>query len=72
MTKEEKIFEIAKAIAPVFAMEGVNLQHKIINNGGDPEKCLIDGKNILHAYGLSLKLWATAFVEELEKEEQSE
>ena len=71
MTRKEKIFEIAKAIAPVFAAEGVNLQHRIVNSGGDPEKCLIDGKDILHTYGLSLKLWATAFVDELEKEEQS-
>lgn len=33
--------------------------------------CKINGKDILHAYGESLKLWATAFVDELEKEEQS-
>lgn len=71
MTKEEKIFEIAKAIAPVFAKEGAELTKRIAENGANPANCMIGGKDILHAYGESLKLWATAFVDELEKEEQS-
>ena len=70
MTREEKIFEIAKAIAPVFAKKGAELCKRIADSGTDPADCMIDGKDILHAYGENLKLWATAFVDELEKEEQ--
>lgn len=71
MTREEKIFEIAKAIAPVFAKEGAELGKRIADNGTDPATCTINGKNIPHAYGESVKEWATAFVDELEEEEQS-
>ena len=71
MTREEKIFEIAKAIAPIFAKEGAELTKRIADNGTNPATCTVNGKDILHAYGESLKLWATAFVDELEKEEQS-
>lgn len=70
MTRKKKIFEMAKAIAPVFAKEGAELSKRIIDNGTDPANCMIGGKDILHAYGETLKLWATAFVDELEKEEQ--
>lgn len=69
MTKEEKIFEIAKAIAPVFAKEGIQLQQSIIHNGGCPQNCKIGDKDILHSYGENLRLWATAFVEELDCKE---
>ena len=68
MTREEKIFEMAKAIAPVFAKEGTELIKRIADNGTDPANCMIGSKDILHAYGESLKLWATAFVDELEKD----
>lgn len=51
MTKEEKIFEIAKAISPIFAKEGVQLQQSIIRNGGIPQNCKIGDKNIPHSYG---------------------
>lgn len=68
MTKEEKIFEMAKAIAPIFAKEGLGVQQSVIRNGGSPEHCTIGDKNIPHAYGANLKYWATAFVEELDSE----
>lgn len=71
MTRKEKIFEIAKAIAPIFAKEGAELCKRIADNGTNPATCSINGKDILHAYGESVKEWATAFVDELEKEEQS-
>lgn len=71
MTKEEKIFEIAKAIAPIFAKEGIQLQQSIIRNGGNPQGCKIGDKDILHSYGENLQLWATAFVEELENSDKS-
>lgn len=66
MTREEKIFEMAKAIAPVFAQEGMNTQNRIIHTGGNPQNCTIEGKDIPHAYGYSVSVWAAAFVDELE------
>lgn len=71
MTREEKIFEMSKAIAPVFVKEGTSIIKRIVECGKDPAKCVIDDKDIFHAYGKTLKIWATAFVDELEKEEQS-
>ena len=65
MVKDKMIFEIAKAIAPIFAQKGVELQQQIANNGRNPIDCKIEDKDIPHAYGEYLKLWATAFVEEL-------
>lgn len=65
MTRNEMIFEMAKAIAPVIAQQGVNTQLDIIRSGRNPQDCTIDGKDIPHGYGESLKVWATAFVDEL-------
>jgi hypothetical protein len=67
MTKEEKIFEIAKAIAPTIANSGIALQQNLVQRGSNPEKCMIGDKDIPHAYGESLRIWAIAFVDELEK-----
>ena len=67
MTRDEKIFEMAKAIAPIFVEEGVNLQQRIIQDGGNPENCKIEGKSIISAYGDNIKIWATKIVEELDK-----
>ena len=69
MTREDKIFEMAKAIAPIFTQKGVELQQRLIDAGANPENCTIQGKTILHAYGESIKEWAIAIVDELEKEE---
>lgn len=69
MTKEDKVFEIAKAIAPVVAKEGLDLQMRIAKNGGNPENCKVGSRDIPHSYGYTLKVWAKAFVEELENEE---
>lgn len=66
MTREEKIFEMAKAIAPTIANSGVILQQNLIQRGSNPQDCKIGDKDIPHAYGESLKIWATAFVDELE------
>lgn len=65
MTREEKIFEMAKAIAPIVAEIGIDVQNKIVKNGGDPSRCTVCGKDIPHAYGESLRVWAEAFVDEL-------
>ena len=65
MTKEEMIFEMAKSIAPVVTQKGIEKQQDIIMAGYDPSKCTIGDKDIPHAYGESLKVWATALVDEL-------
>ena len=65
MTKKEMIFEMAKAIAPVIAQQGINRQLELIRSGINPQDCTINGKDIPHGYGESLKVWATAFVDEL-------
>ena len=65
MTRKEMIFEMAKAIAPVIAQQGINSQLDLIRSGINTQDCTIDGKDIPHAYGESLKVWATAFVDEL-------
>lgn len=66
MTREEKIFEMAKALAPTIANVGVTLQNDLIRRGSNPQGCTIGGKDIPHAYGESLRVWAEAFVDELE------
>lgn len=61
MTREDKIFEMAKAIAHEFVSINVlneNLTRKVF-----------DEKTVLEYYAQKLKIWATAFVDELEKEE---
>lgn len=63
--RNDRIFQMALALAPIFAREGLNLQQRLINNGCDVSSCTVGDKDILHAYGESLKLWATAFVDEL-------
>lgn len=65
MTREEMIFEMAKAIAPVIAQQGINTQLELIRSGRNPEDCTIGGRCIPNSYGESLKVWATAFVDEL-------
>ena len=67
MTKEDKIFQMALAMAPVFAQEGLDLLEKVHNNGYNPAEVTIEGKDIIHSHGHSLKLWATAFVEEIDE-----
>ena len=65
MTDNEKVFEMVKAIAPVFVSEGIALQERIIQSGGNPEKCTINGVSILDAEAQSAKAWAEAFVRAL-------
>lgn len=66
MTREEKIFEMAKALAPSIANAGIALQNNLVQRGHKPQDCMIGDKNIPHAYGESLMVWATAFVDELD------
>ena len=65
MTRKKMIFEMAKAIAPVIVQQGINTQLDLIRSGRNPQDCTIESKDIPHAYGESLKVWATAFVDEL-------
>lgn len=41
------IFEMAKAIAPIIAQEGLNKQQDLIRAGYDPSKCTV-GIKIFH------------------------
>lgn len=65
MNKEEKVFEMMKAIAPVFVQEGLKLQERIVAAGGNPENCTVGGISILDAQAHSAKEWAEAFVNAL-------
>jgi len=65
MNNEEKVFEMMKAIAPVFVQEGIALQQRIINTGGNPAECTCGGMSILDAQAQSAKEWAEAFVNAL-------
>ena len=66
MTRKEKIFSMALAIAPVFAKEGIDLQQSLLRNGH--ANCTIGDKPIPEAYAENLKYWATIFVDELNEE----
>lgn len=61
MTKEEKIFEFMKAIAPIMVKEGVELQKRIVAAGGNPDNCTIGDMDILDAQAHSAREWAEAF-----------
>ena len=64
---EEKVFEVMKIIAPVFASKGIELQERIVAAGGNPQNCTVDGMSILDAQAQSAKEWAEAFVNALNK-----
>lgn len=57
---------MALAIAPTIAQEGGRLLARLNNEGRDPQKCRVGDKDIPHAYGETLRVWAEAFVDELE------
>ncbi len=62
MTHEEMVFEIMKFIAPIFVSKGIELQERMIANGGNPQECTIGGYTIPEAQAQSAKEWAEAFV----------
>lgn len=68
MTREEKVFQMALAIAPTIAEDGGRLWGRLSREGSNPQECRIEGKDIPHAYGETLRVWAEAFVDELEGE----
>lgn len=65
MTREEKVFQMALAIAPTIANAGITLQENLVQQGHDPQKCRIGDDTIHNAFGKLLKIWAEAFVDEL-------
>ena len=67
MTHEEMVFEIMKFIAPMFVSKGIELQERIIANGGNPQNCTIGDMSILDAQAQSAKEWAEAFINVLYK-----
>lgn len=64
MNREQMVFEMMKAIAPTIVHEGLDMQHRLHAAGQNPEDCVIEGKDIPHAYGESARIWAGAFVDE--------
>lgn len=63
---KEKLFQkIAIAIAPTIVQAGLDLQRKLCDRGSDPKNCTINGKDIPHSYGESVKVWAMAITEEI-------
>lgn len=66
MTREEKVFQMALAIAPTLAQDGGRLLGRLNNEGRNPQECRVGNKDIPHAYGETLREWAEAFVDELE------
>ena len=65
MSKEEKMFEMMKAIAPVFVSKGIELQERIVAAGANPAECTCGGMTILDSQAQSAKEWAEAFVNAL-------
>ena len=60
MTREDKIFEMAKAIAHEFV--SINVLNE------DLTRKVFDEKTVPEYYAQKLKTWATAFVDELKKQ----
>ena len=65
MNKEEKVFEMMKAVAPVLVTEGISLQKRLIDLGSNPADCKVGGMSIVDSYAQSAKEWAEAFVNAL-------
>ena len=65
MSKKEEVFEMMKAIAPVFVSKGIELQERIIAAGANPAECTCGGMSILDSQAQSAKEWAEAFVNAL-------
>lgn len=66
MTREEQVFEMAKAIAPTVADFGLSFTRQLINEEKNPKDFTFNGKSIPTAHGELLREWAEAFVDELE------
>ena len=72
MTREEKVFQMALAIAPTIAEDGGRLFARLNDQGRNPQECRVGDKDIPHAYGETLRVWAEAFVDELNVTEYNE
>lgn len=66
MTREEKVFQMALAIAPTVADFGIAFTRQLINKEKNPQDFTFNGKSIPTAHGELLREWAEAFVEGLE------
>ena len=66
MTREEKVFQMALAIAPTIADFGIAFTRQLINEKKNPQDFTFNGKSIPTAHGELLREWAEAFVEGLE------
>lgn len=68
MKRTEIVLEFMKVVAPVFAQQGTTTIERIVSAGSNPDKCTVDGMDILHAYAKSAREWAEAFADEYEKD----
>lgn len=65
MTREEKVFQMALAIAPTVAYFGIAFTRQLINEKKNPKDFTFNGRSIPVAHGGLLREWAEAFVDEL-------
>ena len=72
MTREEKVFQMALAIAPTVADFGIAFTSQLINEKKNPQYFTFNGKSIPDAHGELLREWAEAFVDELNVTEHNE
>lgn len=72
MTREEKVFQMALAIAPAVADCGLSFTRQLINEKKNPKDFTFNGKSIPTAHGELLREWAEAFVDELNVKENNE
>lgn len=68
MTREEKVFQMALAIAPTVADFGLAFTRRLISEKKNPQDFTFNGQSIPVAHGGLLKEWAEAFVNKLEGE----
>lgn len=67
MTKDDKIFEMGKALAPEFARRMLDMQQRIVDMGKNPSDCTIDGKSITEYYAWENAYYAQMFVNMIDK-----
>lgn len=59
---KEKVFEVVKAIAPVFINRAMDLKQSIIDNGKDPKDYKIGDKTVDDSFVEYMIAWAEKIV----------
>lgn len=68
MERNEIVLEFMKSIAPVMVQQAGAIMERIAAAGGDPSRCKVGDKDILHSYGQSAREWAEAMADEYLKD----